>query len=51
MVLSFFLNVDIKPEFFSFNVKHYGARRNRSEQEAGEKEEKDGLVFEERPVT
>ena len=47
MVLPFFfLKVDIKSEFFSFNVKHYGARRrNRYDQAAGEKEEKMDLYL------
>ena len=45
------LSCEIKSEFFSFNVKHHGAQRNRSEQKAGEKEEKDGLVYEGRPIT
>ena len=47
MILAF----ETESEFFSFNVKHYDAQRNRFEEEAGEKEEKDGPVYQGRPIT
>ena len=46
-----YLSFEIKSEFFSFNVKHYDAQRNRFEQEAGEKGKKDGPVYQGRPIT